>query len=107
MKVNPKRASGNTSLRGAINEKCRDCIFDSRCGGGTWREQVAQCSSIRCPLWPVRPAPGSGPFSNPCRDPEAVPQEWVRLPVGLAFSPHPTGELAAPLATVCPDGQLP
>ena len=26
------------SLRNAINAKCRDCIYDPLCGGGTWRE---------------------------------------------------------------------
>jgi len=83
------------SLRDAINAKCRDCIYDPKCGGGTWREQVAQCSSLGCPLWPVRPAPTCGPFANPYRDPEKVPRQWVTLPVGMAVSPHPTGEYAA------------
>ena len=85
---------GRRSLRFAIDAKCRDCCFDALCGGGTWREQVAQCSSLNCPLWPVRPAPASGPFSNPYRDPKAVPREWVKLPVGSAFSPHPTADQA-------------
>lgn len=80
------------SLRTAINSKCKDCIYDPLSDGGTWREQVAQCSSPHCPLWPVRPAPSSGPFANPYRDPEVVPQEWVKLPVGLAFSPHSSDE---------------
>jgi hypothetical protein len=43
-----------TSLRGAVNGKCRGCIYDPLSGGGTWREQVAQCSVITCELWPVR-----------------------------------------------------
>lgn len=81
------------SLRKAINAKCRDCSFDPLSGGGTWRAQVAQCSVIECPLWPVRPAPSGGPFANPPRDPEKVSQEWLRLPVGMAFSPLPLDEL--------------
>lgn len=50
------------SLRRAINEKCRDCIHDPLSGLGTWREQTARCTSVDCPLWPVRPGPGSGPY---------------------------------------------
>jgi len=45
------------SLRGAINDKCKSCIYDPGCGGGTWREQVAQCTATVCPLWPYRPPP--------------------------------------------------
>jgi hypothetical protein len=78
------------SLRAAINAKCKDCIYDPKCGGGTWREQVAQCSAIRCPLWPYRPAPGSGPFAKPPRDPATVTREWLTKPIGEAVSPHLT-----------------
>jgi len=42
------------SLRRAINDKCRDCIYDPL-AGGTWRKQVEECKCTRCPLWPVRP----------------------------------------------------
>lgn len=70
------------SLRKAIDMKCKDCIYDPTCGGGTWREQVAQCSSISCPLWPVRPGPESGPFVNPPRDPSQVSQNWLTKPIG-------------------------
>ncbi len=45
-----------TSLRSAVNAKCRDCIFD-RLSAGTWREQVAACVSSNCELHPVRPMP--------------------------------------------------
>ena len=78
------------SLRKAINDKCRWCIYDPKSGGGTWREQVANCSAITCPLWPVRPAPGSGPLANPPRRAEDATREWVTLPVGGASLPHPT-----------------
>jgi hypothetical protein len=42
-------------LRTAINRKCRECIYDPRGGGGTWREQVQACIAPDCPLYPVRP----------------------------------------------------
>jgi hypothetical protein len=77
-------------LRAAINAKCRDCIHDPA-APGTWREQVAQCSAINCPLWPYRPEPRGGPFANPPRDPATVTLDWVRAPVGEAFSPLPLG----------------
>jgi hypothetical protein len=74
------------SLRRAIDAKCKDCIFDPKCGGGTWREQIAQCSSVSCPLWPVRTEPESGPFHNPPRRPEEITREWLKAGVGLAVS---------------------
>jgi hypothetical protein len=76
------------SLRAAINGKCRDCIHDPA-APGSWRAQVAQCSSKACPLWPVRPAPSAGPFAAPPRDPVTVNREWLRKPVGEAISGHP------------------
>jgi len=44
------------SLREAINNKCKECIYDSR-AKGTWRYQVNACSSTSCPLYSVRPRP--------------------------------------------------
>lgn len=79
------------SLRKSINAKCRDCIYDPL-GGGTWRAQVAQCSAIRCPLWPVRPASLEGKFRNPPRDPATVHREWVTAPQGEAITGLLTGE---------------
>lgn len=73
------------SLRKAINGKCKDCIYDPL-AGGTWLAQVAQCSCIDCPLWPVRPAPKDGSFSNPPRDRARVPSEWLAKPNGEAKS---------------------
>ena len=43
------------SLRNAINEKCKDCIYDPQSGLGNWRQQVDGCPSTDCPLFPVRP----------------------------------------------------
>ena len=42
------------SLRKAINEKCKDCIYD-KLGEGNWRQQVTACTCTTCPLYPVRP----------------------------------------------------
>lgn len=78
------------SLRKSIDAKCKDCIHDPA-APGTWREQVAQCSCPSCPLWPVRPAPSSGPFAGPPCDPATVSRDWLRLPVGMAKTAHPAG----------------
>lgn len=77
------------SLRAAINAHCRACIYDPQSGLGTWREQVAQCSVVRCGLWPVRPGPRKGPLANPPRDPATVGRGWVVHAVGSANSAHP------------------
>ena len=42
------------SMRKAINEKCRDCIYDG-CAPGNWRQQVEACTISACSLWPYRP----------------------------------------------------
>lgn len=84
------------SLRKAIDAKCKDCIHDAE-APGTWREQVAQCSAHRCPLWPYRPEPGGGPFVNPPRDPATVSREWLAKPVGEAVSGLPPPTLMRPL----------
>lgn len=76
------RKTVRVGLRAAINAHCRDCIYDPKSGGGTWREQVAQCSVISCALWPIRPAPASGPYANPPRNPATVTPEWRRRPLG-------------------------
>ncbi len=44
------------SMRDAINAKCRECIHDPL-ARGTWREQVQECTSAQCPLFPLRPLP--------------------------------------------------
>lgn len=46
------------SLRKAINQKCKDCIYDP-IAPGTWRQQVALCTAKSCPLWGVRAKPAS------------------------------------------------
>lgn len=42
------------SLRNAINEMCKYCIYDSH-SPGNWRQQVDACTSPKCPLFLVRP----------------------------------------------------
>ena len=42
------------SMRKAINDKCKDCIYDEY-GEGTWRKQVEFCTCNDCPLYPYRP----------------------------------------------------
>ena len=44
------------SLRNAINQKCKDCIFDEEVEGG-WIQQVSQCELTDCSLWEHRPKP--------------------------------------------------
>ncbi|QPB72242.1 hypothetical protein D5125_17065 [Magnetovirga frankeli] len=41
-------------LRGTINAKCIECIYDPF-SEGTWRKQVQDCTSWSCPLFPIRP----------------------------------------------------
>jgi hypothetical protein len=38
----------------ALNEKCKQCIYDPACSG-TWREQVENCTTTSCPIWQHRP----------------------------------------------------
>lgn len=49
--------SNNASSRKkAIEDHCKKCIFDNA-AQGTWREQVFNCTSLSCSLWPFRPTP--------------------------------------------------
>ena len=58
------------SLRNAINQKCKDCIYDPEVEGG-WIQQVSLCELSDCPLWEHRPHPRTAPLlpkmtSNQC-----------------------------------------
>lgn len=53
------RESSKAGLRGKINAKCIECIFDADGGGGSWRQQVEECTSVTCPLFSVRPVSSS------------------------------------------------
>ena len=46
----PKRPS----MRKAINDMCKYCIYDET-STGTWRQQVEACTSPTCPLYSLRP----------------------------------------------------
>lgn len=62
----------------AIAAKCRQCIHDPR-AAGTWREQVAICACLDCPLWRYRPLPRNPAMWVALRDPEAVPDGFAGL----------------------------
>lgn len=50
------REAGKAGLRGRINAKCIECIYDPYCQGcGTWRQQTEACTAPECPLHEVRP----------------------------------------------------
>jgi hypothetical protein len=71
------------SLRKTIDAKCKECIYDSYGGTGTWRQQVAACASISCPLFPVRPMPAIGKGAdNPVKAPK--PSTETRSPHSLS-----------------------
>ena len=44
------------SLRNAINQMCKSCIYDPEVEGG-WIQQVSLCNLSACPLWEHRPKP--------------------------------------------------
>jgi len=70
------------SLRGSINAKCKDCIYQASDPEvlGSWREQVTVCSCIDCPLWVVRPITNNAPAWLTSHDPADLPADWVRKP---------------------------
>ncbi len=47
------------SIRKAVNEFCKMCIYDEKSGLGTWRQQVEGCTCTDCPLYDFRPRPAS------------------------------------------------
>lgn len=48
-----KSEQNPTSLRLAINAKCYDCQGQDADPG--WRQRIADCNDVACPLVPVRP----------------------------------------------------
>lgn len=42
------------SFKKAVEDKCKDCIYDP-VGVGTWRQQTQNCPSTDCPLYDYRP----------------------------------------------------
>lgn len=53
------REASKAGLRGKINAKCCECIYDPY-EAGTWRSQVEKCTSKDCPLYQVRPTSNKG-----------------------------------------------
>ena len=49
-----RNEAGKAGLRGKIDAKCCECIYDPY-SKGTWRKQVEECTSRTCPLYEVRP----------------------------------------------------
>lgn len=45
------------SRKSAIDSFCFHCIYDPVGGRGTWRQQVEDCTSCECSLFPYRPKP--------------------------------------------------
>lgn len=41
----------------AIEEFCKECIYDPQPGAGSWRAQVQACTAKACPLYTFRPVP--------------------------------------------------
>ena len=50
------RMASKPGLRGKIDAKCLECIYDPH-QAGTWRKQVEECTSMTCPLFPIRTKP--------------------------------------------------
>jgi hypothetical protein len=61
-----------TTRSRAIAAMCKQCVYDPR-AAGTWRQQVAICSSIDCPLWRFRPLPSVAHASIASRVPDGFP----------------------------------
>ena len=55
------------SLRKAINEKCRDCVYD-KANLGNFVQQVSMCPQFDCSLWEVRPVSQKWRKSIPLHD---------------------------------------
>ena len=54
------RETAKGGLRGRINAMCASCIYDPVGGDGTWKQQITDCTSKTCPLYPVRPLASGG-----------------------------------------------
>ena len=50
------------SLRNAISQMCKSCIYDPEVEGG-WIQQVSLCDLSACSLWEHRPHPRTAPLS--------------------------------------------
>lgn len=51
-----EQSKGKRSLRSAVNNYCRSCIYDPLDkGAGNWRIQVMNCTVTKCELYQFRP----------------------------------------------------
>ena len=50
----PLEAKKRKSMRRAINEYCKECIYDD-CSTGNWKQQTGACTVTACPLYEFRP----------------------------------------------------
>ena len=65
------------SLRAAINEKCRDCIYDEAAAGSA-ATQIELCTGWDCPLWKVRPIRVQRvPYSRPVCEEQLLSAEMA------------------------------
>jgi hypothetical protein len=89
----------------AIAAKCRECIHDPL-AAGTWREQVAVCVCMDCPLWQFRPMPRHAPPWLASREPGNLPAGFADLAhdaaVALLRTGRKGGRCARTAARRCP-----
>lgn len=69
------------SLRNAINDKCKECVYDPLLPG-TWRAQVSNCACLDCPLYSVRPVPLQNQGKSP-----------LKIKVPIRTNPKPLGKV--------------
>ena len=72
----------------AINEKCKECIYDPEVEG-TWRMQAEACELIDCALWEYRPKSRSK--TPDMADSEAV-QPHYEGSQGRVIGDYPSGQ---------------
>lgn len=58
MTISQKARLMKQSPQQAINQKCKDCIYDEH-NGGTWRDQTEACTVTSCALYDLRPVSSS------------------------------------------------
>ena len=49
-----RRSRPRPSLRMAVNDFCKACLYDPLVDG-SWRAQVKACTAPKCPIFRVRP----------------------------------------------------
>lgn len=63
MQANTQKMANKPKLREKIDAKCKECLWDAS-AEGTWRQQVENCSSYTCPIYPVRPTSTGGALNG-------------------------------------------